>query len=170
MVLFQEHQLQRMKMKNKTNVFKELIEEAIGSDGGSSMFGGGGGGGGGSFGTNSQKGAKSWSHQSPASRSMTGGPTSDELTGIISAEEDEAHQAPKRKPFPLETIDDSLVSAFIMLGNAEVQMKNCLRYNAFINTKKDKQKTLEFLKDKVKAIRIMIQGISEELDRITLSN
>jgi hypothetical protein len=157
-------------MKNKKNNFAELVEEAIGSDGGSSMFGGAGGGGGGTFSANGQKGAKTWSHQSPPSRGMTGIPNADEMMGIISSEEEEAHKAPKRKPFPLETIDDSLVSAFIILGNAEVQMKNCIRYNALINGKKDKKKTLEFLKDKIKAIRQMLQGISEELDRITLSN
>ncbi len=152
-------------MKKKTN----LIEEAMGSDAGSSMFGGAGGGGGGTFSHTGQKGAMTKGGGSPPYRSMTGVPNAPELTGILAAEEEEAHKAPKRKPFPLETIDEDLVQAYIVLGNAESKMKQCVRYNSVINSKKDKRATLNFLKDKISAIRKMIQNIALELDQINLS-
>jgi hypothetical protein len=158
-----------MKKRNKNNIVEELITELT-SDAGSSMFGGAKYGGAGSFAHGSQVGAKSWGGGSPRNRGTTTAPRADELTGIVSAEEEEAHHAPKRKPFPLETIDDSLISAYIVLGNAVSQMKNCLRYNAYINTKKNKKASLKFLHDKVVGMREMIKRISEDLDKINLSN
>jgi len=152
-----------MKTK-KSNAFEELISEAFGG----TPFKGGG-----TFSHASQTGAKTWSHKSPAARGTTTAPTSHEIesgmTGIIQAEEEEAHMAPAVRPFPLENIDENLVKAFLFLGNAEIQMKNCLQFNALIDGKKEKKKVLEFLHQKVKALRIMIKEISEDLEKITIS-
>jgi hypothetical protein len=151
-------------MKKEKNKFEELINEAFGG----TPFKGGG-----TFSFNSQTGAKTWSHQSPPSRGTTTAPTAHEIedgmTGIIQSEEEEAHMAPKVKPFPLENIDENLINAFIALGNAETQMRNCLKFNALLDGKKQKKKVLEFLHSKVKALRLMIKEISEDLERITIS-
>ena len=147
-------------MSNKFNIIEKLIEEA---------FGGANGGGSGTFSWASQTGAKTWAPKSPAARGTTTTPTPDELTGIIQQEEEEAQQAPPRKPYPLETIDDSLVQAFVQLGISESLLKTCIKYNAVITSKKEKKKVLEFLADKVSAIRQMIKSVSEELDRINIS-
>jgi hypothetical protein len=156
-------------MKNKSNLVEELIQE-ITSDAGGSMFGGAPGGGAGTFSHTGQKGAQTWAHQSPSMRGTTTTPNPDEISGIIDAEEDEAHMAPPQKPFPLETIYENLVGAYILLGNAESQIKNCLRYNAFISTRRDKKKLLEFLHDKIAGIRQMLKNFTKDIDKITLSN
>ena len=150
-----------MKNQKKSNSFVELIKEAFGG----TPFKGGG-----TFSNASQTGSKTWAHQSSPFRNMTGGPNSSELYGIIQAEEEETHHAPPVKPFPLETIDENLVKAFLQLGNAQIQLKNCLKYNSYINTKPEKKAFLEFLHDKIMGIRGMIKDISEELDRINLSS
>lgn len=162
--------------KQKSNLIEECADELLGE--GISLFAnqgqmeyGASGGGGGSF---SHSGGKNspqhWHHKSPTARHMTGEPTPDELTGIVQAEEEEAHHAPKIRPYPLETITDQLVQAYLNLGIVEVQLKNCITHNAFIKDKKEKKKVLEFLKDKTGAIKEMIKSMSEELDRITVSD
>jgi len=153
-----------MKKTTKPNLFEESVKEVV-----SEAFGGTPMKGSGTFSWGSQTGSKTWAHQSPQYRSMTGGPTSSELFGIIAAEEEETHKAPPRKPYPLETVDDELVKAFLALGNVESQLRSCAKFNAVITSKKSKQKVLEFLHDKVKGIRVMIKNVSEELDRINLS-
>jgi hypothetical protein len=79
------------------------------------------------------------------------------------------HKAPKKRPFPLDTINDFFAQAFIMLSNAEEQLKTCDRYNSVLETNKEKKALLKHLHRKTIAIKGMIKHIAEDLDRISFS-
>lgn len=148
-------------MDKKRNIVEEaLLSEGFGEGSAKTM--------GGTFHWGSQTGAQTWHHKSPRFRATTAAPTPDELLGITQAEEEEAHQAPPRKPYPMETIDENLVNAFLSLGNAEAQMKYAVKYNAFLLKEKEKRAHLEYLYEMVQQIRKMIREVAEDVDRITL--
>lgn len=155
-------------MKKSKNIVTEVIEEAF-SDG-ASIFGGARGGGAGTFSYSQTAGARTWAPQSPIHRSSTAG--EDHSYGVkdIGEEEEQfAHKAPKKRPFPLETVHDSLVDAFIQLKNVESQLKTCSKYNAALKGHKDKKAILDHVQRKVKGLQVMLKSVSADIDRISLS-
>jgi len=163
-------------MKKESNIVEEALNEANTTGGGGSMATGGGSmfggakyGGSGTFSGMSHTKAKSWAPQSPPSRGTTTSPTASDLTGIMQAEEEEAHQAPPLKAYPLGMIDDNLVQAFIFLSNAISLMTTCLKKNVVITTSKEKKKSLELIRSKALAMKDMLREISDDLTGIDLS-
>lgn len=155
-----------MKTKKK-NVITDVIEEAF-SDG-ASMFGGAKGGGAGTFSYNQTAGARTWAPQSPIHRSSTSDDHGYNIKDIGDEEAEFAHKAPKKRPFPLETVHDSLVDAWIQLQNAETQIKTASKYNAALKSNKEKKALLQYIQKRLKGIKITIKSISADLDRVSLS-
>lgn len=155
--------------KNNPQIFSESVDEILKEfSSGSSLYGGAAGGpGAGSY--TQTAGAKTWAPKSPPFKRQTGGPADYNIKDIADDDAVFAKTAGHRKPFPLETIDDHLVSAYIFACNAEVQIRNCVKYNSVIANSKEKKALLSYLLKKVKGIKEMIKSVTEDLDRITLS-
>lgn len=150
-----------MKDKNKIN---DILEEAM--DAGGALFGGAAYGGAGTFSYAQQAGAKTWSPRSPHARSTTADPQGYNVKDIGDEEHLFKHQAPKRKPFPLETINDHMAQAYIQLCNAESQLKTCQKYNSVLKANKEKRALIQHLHKKTIAVKTMIKNIAEDLDRL----
>ncbi len=155
--------------KSKNQVIEESIDEILNEFApGSSLYGGAAGGpGAGSY--TQTAGAKTWAPKSPPFRRQTGGPSDYGIKDIADDDAEFAKTARYRKPYPLETIDDHLVSAYVYACNAEVQIANCIKYNAVIADSKEKKALLSHLLRKIKGVKEIIKSITEDLDRITLS-
>jgi len=153
--------------KPKNNPLDEVIEEAM--DAGGSLFGGAAYGGAGTFSYSQQAGAKTWAPRSPAMRSTTADPQGYNVKDIGDDEHMFHHQAPKKRPFPLETINDNLAQAFIALCNAESQLKTCEKYNSVIDRDKEKKALLKHLHRKTIALKTMIKNMADDLDRLAFS-
>lgn len=152
----------------KNNKLDDLIEEAF-SDG-ASIFGGAKGGGAGTFSYAQVAGARTWAPQSPSKRSSTSDSYGYNIKDIAEEEEEFNHPAPRKRPFPMETIHDHLVQSYLFLTNAEAQMRSALKYNAaLVDTNKDKKALLGHLHRKLKTVQYMIKNISEDLDRVSLA-
>lgn len=151
----------------KNNEFDELLNEAM--DAGGTLFGGAGGGGSGTFSYTQQAGAKTWSPRSPRGRMSTSDPQGYNVKDIADDEHIFKHQAPKKRPFPLETINDFYADAFLQLANAEIQLKTCDKHNALLASTPEKKALIKHLYEKTKAIKIMIKKLAEDLDRVTYS-
>lgn len=152
-------------MKNKP--LDNILEEAM--DAGGPMFGGAAYGGSGTFSYSQQAGAKTWSPRSPAMRSTTADPQGYNVKDIGDDEAQFKHPAPKKRPFPLETINEFFAQAYIQLSNAEIQLRTCNKYNAVLETNKEKKALLAHLYKKTIAIKLMIKNMAEDLDRISFS-
>lgn len=130
---------------------------------------GGGGGQAGTFAYAQVAGQKTWAPQSPPFRHMTGGDHDVNIKTIADDDAEFAATAGRRKPYPLETIDDHLAQAYIYVKNAEEQIKNCIKYNAIMITNKEKKALLSHLERKIKGVMEMIKSISADLDRISIT-
>jgi hypothetical protein len=163
-----------MKAK-KTNRLDELLEESLSEltegsmDAGGTLFGGAAYGGSGTFSYSQIAGAKTWAPKSPAHRTGTTDPQGYNVKDIGDEEAEFAHKAPKQRPFPLETINDFLASAYLQLCNAEMQLKTCEKHNAALKANKEKKALLTHLRKKTAGLKIMIKNMSEDLDRISFS-
>ena len=153
-----------MKKKQPLN---DIIEETM--DAGGSLFGGAAYGGAGTFSYAQQSGAKTWAPNSPKFRTSTSDPQGYNVKDIGDEEHLLAHRSPKKLPFPLETINDFLVNAYIQLCNAESQLKTCVKFNAILETNKEKKVLLKYLHRKASALKKMLKNMSEDLDRIAFS-
>lgn len=156
-----------MKRKQTNQFLDELIEESIAAGG--TLFGGAGAGGAGTFSYAQQAGAKTWAPKSPERRVSTSDPEGYNVKDIGDEEHMFKHQAPKKMPFPLGTINDYIVDAYLQLCNVESQLKACEKYNALITTNKEKKVLISHLRKKTKAIKKMLENISEDLDKIAFS-
>lgn len=154
-------------MKQKNKVLDTVIEEAM--DAGGSLFGGAAYGGSGTFSYAQQAGAKTWAPRSPVSRSTGADPQGFNVKDIGDDEHMFHHQAPKKRPFPLETINEYLAQAYLQLCNVESQLKTCDKYNSVLVTQKEKKVLLRHLHRKSIAIKTMIKNLAEDLDRIAFS-
>jgi len=156
--------------KSKPSALDEAVEEILSEFAqGGPMFGGAAGGGSGKLSYTQTAGAKTWSPGSPPYRRQTGGASDYNVKDIADDDRDFFKTGKTRKPFPLETIDDHLVNSYIMMCNAEIQINNCIKYNAVLASNKEKKALLSHLLKKVKGIKEMIKSVVEDLDRITLS-
>lgn len=153
--------------KDKEKVIDSVIEEAM--DAGGPMFGGAAYGGSGTFSYAQQAGAKTWAPRSTANNKTGADPQGFNVKDIAEDEEMFKHPAPKKRPFPLETINDFLAQAYLQLCNAEIQLKTCSKYNAVLVTNPEKKNLLKHLRKKTVAIKTMIKGMAEDLDRISFS-
>jgi hypothetical protein len=166
-------------MKKNKKLFTEATEEVIKETwggGGGSVFGGASGGGAGSFsytskaaGKQSLSGGKGRGAASPPFRGATGTEVGFNIKDIAEESEAFAKSGGKNKPFPLEQVNTHLVDAYISLSNAEVQLHSCCKYNKIFTTHKEKKAMLEHCYRKVKALKMMIQSVSKDFDRVTLS-
>lgn len=157
-------------MKNKdlfNNAADEVIEEAWG--GGGSTFGGAPAGSPGKFTHTSRSGGKEWHGGSPVARGMTGGPEGFNIKDIAHESEEFAKEAGKNKMYPLETINEYLVNAYLELANAEGQLHSCVKYNKVLTKDEEKKALLAHCYKKVQVVREMIKGLSADIDRVTLS-
>ncbi|MDD4110035.1 MAG: hypothetical protein PHS54_00615 [Clostridia bacterium] len=154
-------------MKNKQNKIEEIIEETM--DAGGTLFGGAAYGGSGTFSYSQQAGAKTWAPRSTANRSTGAEPQGYNVKDIGDEEHLLHHKAPKKRPFPLETINDSLAQAYLQLCNAEIQLKTCNKYNSVMELNMEKKALLKHLHKKTKALKIMIKNMADDLDRISFS-
>lgn len=145
----------------------EVIEESFGNGG--SAFGGASGGGSGRFSHTSKNSFKTWSPGSPPFRGMTGSPGGLNTIDIAQESEEFAKEAGKNRLFPLEQIDEHLAEAYINMHNTEVKLKSCIKYNTVLTNNPEKKVLLDHLLKKTEAVKLMIKGIAEDLDRITLS-
>ena len=153
-----------MKKKNKLD---EILEETM--DAGGTLFGGAAYGGSGTFSYAQQAGAKTWAPRSTASRSTGADPQGYNVKDIGDEEQMFHHKAPKKRPFPLETINDYLAQAYLQLCNAESQLKTCNKYNSVMELNMEKKALLKHLHKKAKALKIMIKSMADDLDRISFS-
>lgn len=151
-----------MKKSNKT-LLTDVIEEVL------ATLDEGLGGGAGTFSYVQTAGAKTWAPKSPPFRRQTGTAVDYNIKDIADDDAVFAKTARLHKPFPLETINDHLVTSYIAACNAEVQIKNCLRYNVILATSKEKKALLSHLLNKVIGIKEMVKSVVEDLDRITIS-
>ena len=151
----------------KNNTINEILEEAM--DAGGTIFGGAGGGGSGTFSYVQQAGAKTWAPRSPKGRASTGDPQGYNVKDIGDDEAMFNHKAPKKRPFPLDTINDFLVDAYIQMCNAEAQLKYCKKYNAIFDANKEKKVLLDHLHKKSTAMKTMIKTMSTDLDKLSFS-
>ncbi len=156
-----------MKKKQTNQILDELLEEAM--DAGGTLFGGAAYGGPGTFSYAQQAGTKTWSPRSPEKRIPTSDPQGHNVKDIGDEEHLFKHQAPKKMPFPLDTINEYIVEAYLQLCNAESQLKTCKKYNALLTANKEKKVLIAHLHKKVAAIKIMLRNISEDLDKIAFS-
>ena len=153
--------------KHKNKLLNDVLEETM--DAGGTLFGGAAYGGSGTFSYSQQAGAKTWAPKSPARRASTADPQGYNVKDIADDEAQFKHPAPKKRPFPLETINDFLAQAFIQLSNAEIQLKTCNKYNSVLETNKEKRVLLQHLHKKTIALKTMIKNMAEDLDRISFS-
>ncbi len=151
----------------KKNKLDDLLEETM--DAGGTLFGGAAYGGSGTFSYAQQAGAKTWAPRSSAARSSTSDPEGYNVKDIGDEEHLFHHQAPKKRPFPLETINDFLAQAYLQLCNAEAQLKTCNKYNAVLDANKEKKALLKHLHKKSIALKTMIKNMAEDLDRISFT-
>ena len=151
----------------KKNKLDNLLEETM--DAGGTLFGGAAYGGSGTFSYAQQAGAKTWAPRSAAARSSTSDPEGYNVKDIGDEEHLFHHQAPKKRPFPLETINDFLAQAYLQMCNAEAQLKTCDKYNAVLNSNKEKKALLKHLHKKSIALKTMIKNMAEDLDRISFT-
>lgn len=154
-------------MKIPKDKLDDILEEAM--DAGGSLFGGAAYGGSGTFSYAQQAGAKTWSPRSPVSRSTTADPQGYNVKDIGDDEHMFHHQAPKKRPFPLETINEYLAQAYLSLCNAEIQLKTCVKYNAVLEANKEKKALLKHLHRKTLAMKTMIKNMADDLDRVSFS-
>jgi hypothetical protein len=155
-------------MKQKTNkILDSMLSEAM--DAGATLFGGAGGGGSGTFSYTQMAGAKTWAPKSQSTRSTTADPQGYNVKDIGDEEAAFHHMAPKKRPFPLETIHDFLAEAYIQLTNAEMQLKACNKYNTVMELNMEKKALLKHLHRKTIAMKTMIKNMGEDLDRISFS-
>jgi hypothetical protein len=154
-------------MNKKPNKIDNLIEETM--DAGGSLFGGAAYGGSGTFSYTQQAGAKTWAPRSTASRVSTSDPEGYNIKDIGDEEHLLYHQAPKKRPFPLETINDFLAQAYLQLCNAEIQLKTCNKYNAVLDANKEKKALLKHLHKKTIVLKTMIKNMTDDLDRLSFS-
>ena len=153
--------------KPKNKILNEFLEEAM--DAGGALFGGAAYGGSGTFSYAQQAGAKTWSPRSPAMRSTTADPQGYNVKDIGDDEHMFHHQAPKKRPFPLETINEFLAQAFLNLSNAESQLKTCDNYNTVLELNKEKKALLKHLHRKTLALKTMIKNMADDLDKLSFS-
>lgn len=151
-----------MKDKIQKRKIGSLIEEAMAAGG--TIFGGAGGGGSGTFSYIQHAGAKTWA-PSPRTRSAN----TFNIKDIGDEEHLFKHQSPKKRPFPMEDINEYLVQAYLQLSNAESQMKTCDKYNAMLINNKEKRELLRHTYKKTKAVKELIRKISLDLDKIIFS-
>lgn len=156
-----------MKNNKKQKILNEILNETM--DAGGTLFGGAAYGGSGTFSYAQQSGAKTWAPHSPAHRVSTTDPQGFNVKDIGDEEAIFKHKAPKKLPFPLETINDFLANSYLQLCQAEKQLETCSKYNAVLELNKEKKALLKHLHKKTKAIKYMIKNISADLDRITMS-
>ena len=154
-------------MHTNENILDDILDEAMNAGG--TLFGGAGGGGSGNFSYAQQSGVKTWAHGSPKSRSSTSDPQGYNVKDIGDDEHLFAHQAAKKRPFPLENIFDYFADAYLQLCNAEVQLKSCNKYNSLIADNREKKALLQHLNRKTKALKVMIKNMTEDLDRLSFS-
>lgn len=145
----------------------EILEEAW--EGGGSLFGGAAYGGSGTFSYVQHAGGKTWAPKSPNLRVTTSDPQGYNVKDIADEEELFRHKGPKKRLFPLETINDFIAQAYLQLCNAESQLKTCEKYNSVLNANKEKKALLKHLHRKTKAIKVMLKNISEDLDKISFA-
>ena len=153
-------------MKKPQNKIDDLIGEAM--DSGGSLFGGAAGGGSGTFSYSQQAGAKTWSPRG-ITKSTGADPQGYNVKDIGDEEALFHHKAPEKRPFPLENINEFFAEAFLQLCNAEIQLKTCSRYNAVLDSNKEKKALLKHLHRKTIALKTMIKNMTADLDRISFS-
>lgn len=162
-------------MSKRKNVLDSTMDEVLEEawSGGGSMFGGAPGGGSGSFqaGVTAGSASKTGGGGSPRHRSITGSSAPGEFnTQDISIENEMlAATAGNNKPYPLETIYESLVKAFIEMGNVEHQLHACIKYNSVLTDSPEKKVLIKRCEKEAAAIRIMIKKMGESIDTITVS-
>lgn len=159
--------MSQQKRNKKAELLSELIEEAWGAGG--SVYGGAQGGSPGKFSYTQTAGAKTWSPGSPPFRGMTGSPGGLNTKDLGEESEEFAKQAGKNYPFPIDLIFDHLVDAYISLDNAKAQLNTASKYNKVLTNEKEKKVLLDHQIEKIEQIRMMIQNISRDIDRLTLS-
>jgi len=151
----------------KPNILNELIEETM--DAGGTIFGGAAYGGSGTFSYSQQAGAKTWAPRGGFPRSTGADPQGYNIKNIADEDAMFHHKAPKKRPFPLETINEFFAQAYLQLCNAEIQLKTCSKYNAVLAANKEKKALLNHLHRKTIALKTMIKNMAIDLDRISLS-
>ena len=156
-----------MNKKGNNDILDEIIEETM--DAGGTLFGGAAYGGSGTFSYAQQAGAKTWSPKSPGGRVSTSEPQGYNVKDIGDEEHMFAHQSPKKRPFPLETIGDFLANAYLELFNSVPQLKTCDKFNSVLNADKEKKALLKHLHKKARAIKIMLKNMAEDLDKVSFS-
>ena len=154
-------------MKNQKNKLNDLIEETM--DAGGTLFGGAAYGGSGTFSYSQQSGAKTWAPRSTNTRSTGADPQGYNVKDIGDEEQLFHHKAPKKRPFPLETINEFYAQAYLLLCNAEIQLKTCNKYNAVLDANKEKKALIKHLHRKTIALKTMIKNMAEDLDRISFA-
>lgn len=152
-------------MKNEE--FLQHLDESIGAGG--SLFGGAPGGGAGTFSYTQIAGAKTWAPQPRTNKSTSTDPQGFNVKDIGDDEHMFHHQAPRKRPYPLETIHDFLVNAYIQLANAESQVSTCLKQNAIMSTDMEKKAELSQILDKIKSVEGIVKEISLQLDGVTFT-
>ena len=153
--------------QNNDKILDTILAEAM--DAGGTLFGGAAYGGSGTFSYSQQAGAKTWAPKSQSTRSTTADPQGYNVKDIGDDEAAFHHMAPKKRPFPLETINDFLVDAYIQLTNAEIQLKTCKKYNSVMELSMEKKALLKHLHRKTIAMKTMLKNMGEDLDRISFS-
>lgn len=158
-------------MTKKNKLFEKCLDDKLDEawGGGGSVFGGAGGGGSGTFSYSQMAGAKTWSPGSPPFRGITGSPGGLNTKDLGEESETFAKQAGKNRPFPLDTIHDHLVEAYLNLKNAEEQLNTTVNQNVVFDDENDKQAALKSAKKKIESLSKMIFEVSTLIDRVTLS-
>lgn len=149
-------------MKNK-NLLNEITTELLKEGFSSNVWGSGSGT------NNLSRKVPTYQHGSPPNRGLTGSPAGINIQDVAQESEEFAKTAGKNKLYPLEQVDELLVNAFITLSNAEMQIHACVKNNTVLTKFKEKKVLLDHCYKKIKIIKGLIKGVSEDFDRITLS-
>lgn len=153
--------------KKKTpSVLNQAIEESMNAGG--TLFGGAAYGGSGTFSYTQTAGAKTWSPRSPISRATTSDPQGFNVKDIGDDEHIKAQAAGDHLPYPIDQVSDHLAQAFIHMSHVESLIKTCLKYNTVMSHRLDKKALLSHLHKKSKALKLMAQNMSSDLDKLTL--
>jgi len=137
---------------------------------GGTIFGGAGGGGSGTFSYSQQAGAKTYSPGgSPKHRVSTSDPNGYNVKDIGDEEHMFAHHAPRKRPFPLDTVTDYLAVAYLNLCSVEIQLKTADKHNSLIADNSEKKALLQHLRKKAKSIKMMLKNMSGDLDKLSFS-
>lgn len=153
------------------NIFDKVTDELLEESGGSLFGGAQGYGGTGSMGSNmtSTTAGRTAGGGSPQSRQITGTAVDLNVKDISIENEILGQTGGNNLPFPLQTVYDSLVTAFIELENAKGQLDAAKTYNAAIAGRPDKKELIAKNIKKVRAIQNLIQEVGKDIDQVTVS-